>query len=98
MNQAQRLQLLKEKLRAVRGYDLPPIPKPERPKQKSFKPMQRGLYPYGVSLCERRSRWVELPDVKPKGKTLRPMRSNSVSPLTRIAEQYPKRLPRRPVN
>lgn len=92
MKSEERAKLLRERLRAVRGYLIPwrsSPPQPEQPKKKR----ERGPYPYGVSLYERRSAWVNHPDRKPAKIAPTTKRTAVVSPLILIAREHMKRRP-----
>lgn len=93
MNKDERAQLLRERMKAVRGYELPPLPKAkprrEEPKRgfhfNPIAPMRMDVGP--------RYDWVKTGDELPK-EELRPLRKERVSPLTRISEQLPMKLPK----
>jgi hypothetical protein len=92
MTRTERARLLRDRLRAVRGYDLPPYPKGakvEAPVVKNTTGKGLGVF-YGVSVWERRRGWVGRADAKPASAP-KPKRTARISPLIRIAEQYPFR-------
>jgi hypothetical protein len=85
--------MLRDRLKAVRGYELPPIPKTkprrEEPKRgfhfNPIAPMRMDVGP--------RNDWIKKPDEKPE-KRFRPSRKEMTSPLTLIAVKAPKKLVR----
>jgi hypothetical protein len=88
MTKAERLAVIRERSRAVRGYDLGPIPKTKKrgdpPKPGNWAPMPIH---YGVSLYCRLPGWVNKADW-PVEPLVKPKRRRKKSPLTKIAEQW----------
>lgn len=99
MEKSERAKLLRARLRAVRGYDLPPIvPAKRRPK-----PEPKGVYhadPYGCPQhpAELPIKWVFAPEDKPERPAFETRRIARKSALQRIADRWDERklLPKPP--
>lgn len=94
MNPEVRLQLLKDRFRAVGGTpaaSLAPFKKVRRQTMPaSSNPSNRSLVFFGVSLCERRTAWMQQPDPKPS-LAPKPARTAKKSALQRIADRWEER-------
>jgi len=100
MDAAQRAKLLRERLRAIRGYSLPAYPIAKGRKWTPSNPFR--LFPQNVPVGphtkEVPQAWIAEPDEVEPPITPKPRRVARKSPLIRIAELYPVRLPRRKLN
>jgi hypothetical protein len=91
MDVCDRAELLRKRYKAIQRIPINWKATASKPSGKSMrKPKERSMYPYGPSLCEKRSTWLETPDSQPR-QMLKPKRIFGVSPLTRIAAQFPYR-------
>lgn len=96
MDLDQRAKLLRERLRAVRGYDLPPyavILKPE-PKRAPFFNGPRCKYPFGPSNFERRPKWIKKSGVFEADLLRLEKQEHGKRVLTTITEKAPQKLKR----
>ena len=93
MDAAQRAKLIRERLRAVRGYSLPAYPVAKARKWTPSRPFV--LYPQNVPVAqhvkELPQAWIAEPDETKPALTPQTRRVARKSPLMRIAELYPVR-------
>ena len=94
MKRTDRGRLIRQRLLAIRGFELGPVV-PKGPRKARREP--KGVYrchPYGPPPDPREVpvAWVYAPN-EPKAKPVRTKRLERVSPLLRLAARYPVRLP-----
>ncbi|MDB6095414.1 MAG: hypothetical protein JWM32_2976 [Verrucomicrobia bacterium] len=96
MDKTLRAKMLRERLDAVRGYSLPPLPHIAKPKREIKRRFFRNFIHLAVGQHVREvpQLWVIEKDAKPEP-TVKSLRTARKSPLIRIAELYPVRLSRR---
>ncbi len=92
MERAQRGELLRQRFKAKGGIAYVGrgrlAPKQEKRKWRNFS----AAYIHGAQVSATRCDWLSEPDAKPE--TFTPSRITRPSPLTKIAEQLPRKLPR----
>ena len=98
MDKAQRGNLLRERLKTRFPMQALPVPKSGARfkwwESQGTGQISRGGVGLSERHCERpRKLWVQTPDAVPKSGP-KPSRKTQISPLTKIAEGYPVRLPR----
>lgn len=96
MDAKQLAALIRERRRSLlRGEIVQAAPKPE---QSPKKPVVSRMYPLGAALYEDRRKWVQMVDARPTRTAPKLKRTAKPSPLTRIAQQLPAKLPRVPLS
>lgn len=92
MDKAQRAALLRASLDAIRGYSLPPYPKPAKPRPEPYKSRwthgARLTYSVSQHAKEMPCEWVCRPEKLKGQNTPKPKRGAKVSALHLIAEKW----------
>ena len=95
MTKEERGRMLRARFRALGGIPYPQITRKPRLNTAPLTPKQgaRSAGPFfGVSLCERRSQWVSVPDAEQVNPLGRRRRAKVKTLLTRLASKAPMKL------